>query len=369
MIPFYRPSLGKEEISEVSKVIKSGWIGLGPKTEEFEKRLEEYLGKEHIVSTNSATAALHLSLILSGVKEGDEVISPSLTFVSTNHVILYQKATPVFCDVNSDTLCADPKDIVKKISNKTKAIIVVHYGGHAVDMDPILKAAKKRKIAVIEDAAHAFGGKYKGRMLGTIGDYGCFSFHAVKNIAMADGGAIYTKKLKDVERIKKLRWMGINKDTWNRAGGKKYSWHYDVNELGYKYHPCDILSAIGVVQLRKFDKVLLRKKAIYDSYMKGLGNLKWLKLPLEKPYEKNALHNFCVQLENRDKLVEYLQQKGIGTSVHYVPNHHYKMYKKYKSDIPVTENVWKKILLLPFFSELTNKEIRYIINSVRSFQK
>jgi len=140
--------------------------------------------------------------ILAGVKEGDEVISPAFTFVSTNHVILYQKATPVFCDIDEETLCADPKDIISKITPKTKAIIVVHYGGHAVDMDPIIKVAKKKNIAVIEDAAHAFGGMYKGKMLGTIGDYGCFSFHAVKNIAMADGGAIFCKTAVQAKKIK-----------------------------------------------------------------------------------------------------------------------------------------------------------------------
>ncbi len=367
MIPFYRPSLGNEEIEEVSEVIKSGWIGLGPKTQEFEESLQKYLGATYVTATNSATAALHLALILAGVKEGDEVISPSFTFVSTNHVILYQKATPVFCDIDADTLCADPNDIIKKITPKTKAIIVVHYGGHAVDMDPILKIAKKKKIIVIEDAAHAFGGKYKGKMLGTIGDFGCFSFHAVKNIAMADGGALFTKSVRHTKKIKELRWMGISKDTWQRSGNKKYSWYYDVGELGYKYHPCDVLSAIGVAQLKKFPKVLKRKREIYDMYNRGLSNVEWLSLPVEKEYEVNALHNFAIRLKQRDKLAAHLKEKGIGTSVHYIPNNHYKMYKKFKSNIPVTEKVWKEVLLLPFFPDLTDKNVNYIINSIKSF--
>lgn len=368
MIPFYRPSLGQEELDEVSKVIKTGWIGLGPKTEEFEEKLQKYLNAKFITATNSATAALHLALILAGVKEGDEVISPAFTFISTNHVILYQRAIPVFCDIDKDTLCADPQDIIKKITPKTKAIIVVHYGGHAVDMDPIMKIAKKKKIAVIEDAAHAFGGKYKGKMLGTIGDYGCFSFHAVKNIAMADGGAIFCKNATQAKRIKELRWMGISKDTWQRAEGKKYSWYYNVEELGFKYHPCDILAAIGIAQLKKFPKVLKRKRQIYEMYSKGLQGIDWLTLPVDRSYEVNALHNFCIRLKKRDKLSEYLKEKGIGTSVHYIPNNHYKMYKKFSAEIPVTEKLWKEVLLLPFFPGLTDKNVEYIIESIRSFQ-
>lgn len=368
-IPFYKPSLGKEEVEEVSKVIESGWIGLGPKTEELEQKLEKFLGKKYIVSTSSATAALHLALIIAGVKENDEVITPAFTFVSTNHVILYQRAIPVFCDIDPVTLCADPQDIIKKITPKTKAIIVMHYGGNAVDMDPIMKVARKKKIVVIEDAAHAFGGQYKGKMLGTIGDLGCFSFHAVKNLAMADGGAIFTKSSSRVKKLKQLRWMGISRDTWNRSKTKKYSWYYDVPELGYKYHTNDVQAAIGVAQLKKLPQVMKRKNAILKMYEEGLKDISWLTFPKQKPYEVDGLHNFCIQTKYRDELAEYLQMKGIGTSVHYVPNNRYKMYKKYKADIPVTNQAWRRVLLLPFFSTLTNQEVKYIISTIRSFKK
>jgi perosamine synthetase len=369
MIQVFKPSMFDEEVEAVARVIKSGWIGLGPETEKFEKNIEKFIGKEHIVSTNSATAALHLALIVSGVGAGDEVISPALTFVSTNHVILYQKATPVFCDVDPQTLCADPLDIIKKITKKTKAIFVVHYGGHAVDMDPIMKVAKEKNIAVIEDAAHALGGFYKGKPLGTIGTLGSYSFHAIKGVAMADGGALFTSKKSVADLLRRLRWMGISKDTWKRTGSKQYSWYYDVTEVGFKYHPNDVLSALGNVQLKKFPSVLKKKRQIFNRYNKGLSDISWLELPIEREGTVSALQNYCIKVEKRDKLSEYLAAKGIGTTVHYIPNNHYRMYKQFKAEIPVTEKVWKKILLLPFHPELTDDNIDYIIESIQKFKR
>lgn len=368
MIQVFKPFMQDEEIREVARVIKSGWIGLGPETEKFEKNLENFIGRKYIVSTNSATAALHLALIVAGVKDGDEVISPALSFVSTNHVILYQRATPVFCDIDPDTLCADPLDIERKISKKTKAIILVHYGGHAVDMDPVLSIAKKHKIAVIEDSAHALGGTYKGKMLGTLADLGCYSFHAVKGVAMADGGAIFTPKKIVSEKLLKLRWMGINKDTWKRAAKGKYSWHYDVESIGFKYHTNDILSAMGNVQLKRYPKVLAIKRKIYENYNRQLSSISWLATPVEKSYTRSALHNYCIKTKFRDKLSSFLAEKGIASTVHYIPNNHYKMYKEFSGKIPVTEKVWKKILLLPFHPALSLKEQGYIIDTIKKFK-
>lgn len=368
MIQVFKPYMFDEEIAGAAEVIRSGWIGLGPKTDEFEKKLEEYIGKQHIIATNSATAALHLAMIGAGITEGDEVITPALTFVSTNHVVLYQKGTPVFCDVDPVTLCADPQDILKKITKKTKAITVVHYGGHAVDMDPILKVAKEKGIVVIEDNAHGLGGFYKGKPLGTLGDFGCYSFHAIKGVAMADGGAIYTKKKRDAELFRRLRWMGISKDTWKRTSKTKYSWYYSVEELGFKYHPNDILSAIALVQLKRYPSILKRKREIYEMYQEGLKDLSWVELPLEREYAQSALHNFCIKVPKRNQLATYLANKKIATTVHYIPNNHYDMYKDFSADIPVTEKVWKRILLLPFHPHLTNEEIEYIISTIRKYK-
>lgn len=368
MISVFKPYMDDEEVEAVAHVIKSGWIGLGPETEKLERNIEKFLNSRYIVSTNSATAALHLALIIAGVEKGDEVISPALTFVSTNHVILYQQANPVFCDIDRDTLCADPDDIIKKITNKTKAIIVVHFGGHPVDMDPIIKIAKEKNITVIEDTAHGLGGFYKDKPLGTIADIGTYSFHAIKGVAMGDGGAIYTKQKAIAEKLMKLRWMGINKDTWKRTDDNKYSWYYEVDEVGYKYHPNDILSAIGNVQLKKYPKILKRKREIYDAYNKNFRDLSYAQIPEEKPYAKSALHNYCIKLKERNKLSEYLAENGIGTTVHYIPNNHYKMYQKFSADIPVTEKIWKEILLLPFHPGLSDNEVDHIITTVKKFK-
>lgn len=359
--------MGQEEIDAVSRVLKSGWIGLGPETALFEKNLERFLGKKHVVTTNSATSALHLALIISGVTEGDEVIAPALTFVSTNHVILYQKATPVFCDVDPVTLCANPLDIISKITPKTKAIIVVHYAGHPVDMDPLVKIAREKNITLIEDNAHGLGGEYKGKKLGTIGDIGCFSFHAVKGVAMGDGGALWVGSKKTADTLKELRWMGISKDTWKRSDEKSYSWEYKVPLLGYKYHTNDILAAIGNVQLKNYPKALKRKTQIRKMYTEGLNNLTWLTLPRTQSYAKHGEHTYFVQLDNRDALIDYLAERDIATGVHYEPNNHYPMYKDFSADIPVTEAVWKKTLLLPFYTELTDKEVKTIISAIQSF--
>ena len=230
MIPVFRPSMGEDEVNAVSSVIRSGWIGLGPKTKEFEDNFSKYIGSRYAVAVNSATSALHLAMLVMGVKRDDEVITTPMTFVSTNHAILYCDATPVFCDIESDTLNIDASKIEALITTKTKAIVVVHFGGYPVDMDSINSIATQNNLKVIEDCAHGCGGEYKNRKLGSIGDIGTFSFHAVKNLATGDGGMLTTDDPTIYSKLMKLRWLGINKDTWSREENdtKQYSWYYDV---------------------------------------------------------------------------------------------------------------------------------------------
>ncbi|MCL4458576.1 MAG: DegT/DnrJ/EryC1/StrS family aminotransferase [Chloroflexi bacterium] len=369
MIPVFKPSVDEEELEALREVLASGWIGLGPKTKEFEQQFANYIGTKYAVGFNSATAALHMSVVISNLGPGDEVISPSLTFISTNHVILYVGATPVFADIEEDTLCVSPADIERKITAKTRAIMVVHYGGHPCDMDPIMEIARARGITVIEDAAHACGSEYKGRKAGTLGNLGCFSFHAVKNLTTGEGGMITTNSEEEAKRLLKLRWMGITKDTWKRSEtGERYSWYYEVEEVGFKNHMSDIAAAIGIIQLRKLAQSNARRRQIVKQYSEAFADLDWLQTPVEKEWAKSACHNYVVKVEKRDRFMAHLQEAGIASSVHYIPNHHYAMYKQYSADVPLTERVWTKLVTLPLYPDLTASDSDRIITAVRSFK-
>ena len=367
MIPVFKPSFGEEELEALREPFRTGWIGLGPKTKEFEQKFAEYIGTTFAVAVNSGTAALHLALKAISIA-GMEVITTPMTFISTNHVILYNSGIPVFADIEPDTLNISLKEIQRNITAKTKAILVVHYGGHACDMDPILAIANEANIHVVEDAAHGCGGEYKGQKLGSFGDLGCFSFHAVKNMSTGEGGMITTDDPELYGRLLKLRWMGISKDTWSREEkDEKYSWYYNVEEVGFKCHMNDIPAAIGLVQLKKLEKMNQRRQEITERYNESLKNLKWLETPVIKPYAKSSHHNYVIKVEERDPLNLYLQEKGISTGVHYVPNNHYEMYRPFRGETPVSDSAWKKLLTLPLFPDLKDEEVDFIIREIREF--
>lgn len=370
MIPVFRPSMGDEEIKEVASVLKSGWIGLGPKTQEFEEKFTKYVGAKYAIAVNSCTAALHLGLKIMEV-DGGEVITTPLTFVSTNHAILYNNAAPVFADVEEDTLNIRVDEIEKLITPRTKAVLVVHYGGHPCDMDPILEIAEEKNIKVIEDAAHAAGSEYKGKKIGSIGDVTCFSFHAVKNLATGDGGMITVNGEELAKKLKKLYWLGISRGTWDRSKNKAYRWEYNVEDLGYKYHMNDIMAAIGLVQLSKLEKNNLRRKEITRRYNEAFADIDWIETPIEKSYCKSANHNYVVKVLNgkRNELITYLADKEISASVHYIPNHLYEMYSSYYRKLPVAESVWKKLVTLPLFPDLKKEEVEFIIENIRKFNQ
>lgn len=364
-IPLFTPHVGEEEIEAVSEVLRSKWWGLGPKTEEFENRFASYIGTKYAIAVNSATAALHLALHAFNITSG-EILVPSMTFVSTALVANYNNCTPVFVDVKEDTLTMDIEDLKKKITRNSKAIIPVHYGGHTCDMDEINQIAQEHNLKVIEDAAHAAGGEYKGRKAGSLADIGCFSFHAVKNLATADGGMITTNDEEVDKRLRKLRWLGISKDTFSRDE-KKYHWNYQIDEIGFKYHMNDFTAALGLAQLTKLDQLNNRRREIFEKYNQELKGI--VTTPIEKEHIKSAIHNYAIKVpeEKRDALMEFLAEKEISTGVHYIPLHHHPIYKDSKADVPVSEQVWKKIVLLPMFPSLTDEQVDYIINSVKEF--
>lgn len=370
MIPVFKPCVGEEELLAIKEVLESGWLGLGPKTALFEERFREYVGARYAVALNSCTAALHLGLKVLGVGEGDEVAVPSLTFVSTVHAILYNGAKPIFVDVDEETLNMDVEDLKRKITHRTKVILPVHYAGHPVELDQILEIARSNGMYVVEDAAHACGAEYKGKKIGSISDITCFSFHAVKNLTTGEGGMITTSNEEFDHRLRKLRWVGINRDTWTRTLPIKrpsYAWQYDVEELGYKYHLHDIASAMGLVQLRKLDRMNERRHQIFHIYNEALRGIDGLEVPIEKDYVKSSHHIYCLKVRDRDRLISHLKENDIAPGVHYLPCHLHSYYRGMEVELPVTERVWKRLVSLPMYPDLSDDEIERVIQAVRSF--
>lgn len=365
-IPVFRPSYTKRELDEVIKVLKSYWWGMGPKTAEFEKQFAEFVGAEYAVGLNSATAALDLGLKALGIS-GGEIITPALTFVSTALVGLYNNCKVVFADVEEDTLCMDPDDVIKKITKDTKAIIIVHYAGHPVDLDRFRFRNPKTNetIPLIEDCAHAAGSYYKEKHVGTFGALGCFSFHPVKNIATTDGGMITTNRKGLYKKLIPLRWCGIDKSTWERSG-KKYSWDYVINTVGYKMHMNDVAAALGLVQLSRLEKMNRRRRRIKELYDQGLSGLEWLRLPVEKGWARSSWHLYTVRCEKREELMDWLAKHQIATTGHYKPLYLYPIFKN-ERNTPITKREWKKIVVLPMYPDLTDAQVEYVVGTIRKF--
>ena len=366
MIEVFRPNMGDEEVAEVSSVLRSGWIGLGPKTAEFEKRFAAFSGTGYCVGLSSGTAALDMAMKLLEVNHGHEVIVPTMTFVSTAHAVCSNLATPIFVDVDPVTMNLDIEDVERKISPRTRAIIPVHYGGRPVDMDALRQIAGD--IPIVEDCAHAAGSRYMGKPVGGLGDIGCFSFHAVKNLAMGDGGAITMNHHAWYERAKKLRWLGIDKGTWDRTEmDRSYWWEYQVEEIGLKCHMNDISASIGLVQLKKLPKMNARRRDIVRMYMEGLGDIEQVELPPQDDDQyESSWHIFHIKCESRDELSIFLQENKINTGVHYKPIHVYPCYGN-RTYLKTAEALFKCILSLPMYPSLTDGQVEYVIEKIRQF--
>lgn len=367
-IPLFDLNFNKEEEDAVIETLRSKWISTGPKTIEFETKFAEMLGVNYALALANCTVSLHLAMILSGVCEGDEVICPSLTFVATVNAIRYVNAIPIFADVKSyEDLTIDPDDIVNKISNKTKAIIVMHYGGFACNMDRIMDIAIKHNLKVIEDACHGPMADYKGRKIGTIGDIGCFSFFSNKNISTGEGGMLITNNEELYRKAKLLRSHGMTNLSYDRSKG--HSTSYDVVELGYNYRIDDIRSAIGIVQLGKLGDDLLRRKEIRALYVIKLSDISKIIIPFSNRTEFSSNYIFPIILKDsnekkRNKLRDELHELGIQTSVHYPAVHRFLIYDKYRQKLPNTEYIADNEISLPMFGTLENAQIDYIANAL-----
>lgn len=377
-IQLFKPHVSSKAVQAVGETLVSGWLGLGPRVAEFEKAFSKYVGYDHSVAVglNSCTAALHLALICAGIGEGDEVITTPMTFVSTNHVILYVGAKPVFCDIGLD-MNMNAELIEHKITGKTKAILCVHYSGNPCDLETIYAIAEKHDLAVIEDAAHACGAAYDDRKIGGYSRYKksavCFSFHAVKNMPTGDGGMVVTPNSEWAERMRCLRWMGIDKDTITRTeeikasklSASTYSWKYGVGELGFKYHMIDINAAMGIEHLKELDSTNQLRVNIARRYGELLGEVEGLELLPLNSRGQSSWCSFPVFVVRRDFLVSKLKENGVHPGVHYEPNYHFPMYHDYSTYCPVAEDLFEKVLLLPMHIGLTDEDVEYVCEIVR----
>ena len=373
MIPIAKPTIGKEELQNVEKVFKTNWLGMGSFVYEFEKRIEKYIGVKYVIATNTGTTAIHLALASIGIKPGDEVIVPSLTFAGSVQPIKNLGAKPIFCEVEKDTLNIDVQDMSRRITKKTKAVIVVHYGGLSCDMDPILKITKKKKIKVIEDAAHAFGSKYKGRKIGSFGDLACFSFDPIKNLTCGEGGCVTTNNPKLAEVLRRKRLLGISKDTWMRYKNKR-SWFYEIVTEGYRYHMSNINAAVGLAQFEKLKKFIDKKKKLVKAYDECFKSLKEISL-LRRNYKETAPFNYTIRiLQNKSKIsrnnfVRKMEKNGISVGINYIPNHIQPFFRPYRVKLPVTEKIWKEIVSLPLYYDMGKKEFDKVVKTVKKLIK
>ena len=373
-IPFHRPVIDEDEIRSVVETLESGWLTTGPKVKTFEEDFGRYVGCKHAIAVNSGTAALHIALDAIGITEGDEVIVPAMTFAATAEVVLYFKAQPILVDCQRDTLNLDPTQIEAAITAKTKAIIPVHFGGQPCEMDRILDIAKKHKLKVIEDAAHALPASYQGRKVGTIGDITCFSFYATKTITTGEGGMATTENSEWAERMRIMSLHGISHDAWKRYT-KEGSWYYEILYPGFKYNLTDIAAAIGIEQLKKCDELWEARQRIAMNYAKAFADLQEIQVPSCRNDVQHAWHLFVIQLNlerlkiNRNQFIEALREKEIGTSVHFIPLHLHPYYRDkfgYKpEDFPNATAVFERIISLPIYPKMTEGNVRDVIVAVR----
>lgn len=373
-IRLFKPSLGNEEINSIKKIFKRSWIGYGPEVKKFENSWSKFIGIKYSVGVTSCSAALHIALASKNFKKKKKVLVPAMTFTATAAAALYNDLEPVFVDINEYDLNINFDDLKRKYSKDCVAVIPVHVGGHPCAMEKIIPWAKKKKLLVIEDCAHTAGGIYKGKTLGTWGDISCFSFEEKKMLTTGDGGMICTNNRKLASKFKILSFHGWNKDPWtrhkksiNKTNFKEKHWYYQIKELGFKYNMNDLMAAIGLAQLKKLNTFNLKRNIILKKYFKGIKDCKNIKPYLNKQLKDVAYWMFAIRSNKRDKLISFLKEKGIATSVYWIPVPLHPLYYKYKSKIPVARKVWKELVTLPMYSDIKPNQIDFIIKSVKEF--
>ena len=376
-LPYALPDIGEAEQAAVGKAMASGWVTTGPNARAFEQEFATYLGGNvTALAVSSATAGLHLAVEAIGVGPGDEVIVPTLTFTATAEVVRYMGADPIVADIDPATLNIDPADIERRITERTKAIIVVHYGGLACDMDAILAIARRHGLRVIEDAAHAFPTMYRGALIGTLtSDITVFSFYANKTMTTGEGGMVVTRDAALAERMRVMRLHGINRDAFDRFQSKTPAWYYEVVAPGYKYNLNDMAAALGCVQLTRIDAFAERRNALAHRYQDAFAGLPIIDAPRPAQGDTHAWHIYAIRLmvsdddlDTRARFIEALSTAGIGTSVHYIPLHRQPYWRDTygltAAEYPQADRAYHGLVSLPLYTLMSNADQDRVIEAV-----
>lgn len=374
-LPFHLPEIGEEEIQTVVETLRSGWLTSGPMVKQFENAFAEKIGAPHAVAVNSCTAALHLALDAIGIQEGDEVIVPTMTFAATGEVVTYFKAKPVLADCRPDTLCIDVDHVEKLITKKTKAIVPVHFAGQPCEMDRILELAKFHNLRVIEDAAHALPARYRGQLVGSIGDITCFSFYAIKTITTGEGGMATTHNPEWADRMRIMSLHGISRDAWKRYTSQG-SWQYEILYPGFKYNMTDMAASLGVHQLNKCDRFWKTRVGYAKYYTESFQDNDALMLPMTRDEVEHAWHLYVIQLDldklriHRNQFMDLLKKANIGASVHFIPLHLHPYYRNTfgysPADCPTATAVFDRIVSLPIYPKMTHADIQDVVDVVQT---
>ncbi|GKV64850.1 MULTISPECIES: UDP-4-amino-4,6-dideoxy-N-acetyl-beta-L-altrosamine transaminase [unclassified Sporosarcina] len=371
-LSYGKQSIDEEDIEAVVSTLRSPFLTQGPKVEEFEKKLADYVGAKYAVAFSNGTAALHGACYAAGIREGDEVITTPITFAATSNAVLYCGGTPVFADIDVATYNIDPEEIKKKITTKTKAIIPVDFTGQPVDLDAIMSIAKEHNLLVIEDGAHSLGAYYKGRKVGSQADMTMFSFHPVKPITTGEGGIITTDSKQYYEKLKLFRSHGIQKTPYSLEQG---DWYYEMTDLGFNYRMNDIQASLGISQLNKLDDFVERRKEIAALYNEKLADIPGIILPKQLEETESGWHLYMIQLDgrlvkkSRREVFEEMRALNIGVHVHYIPVYWHPYYRElgYERGIcPVTERWYERALTLPIFPGMNEKDVNDVVGALKS---
>jgi dTDP-4-amino-4,6-dideoxygalactose transaminase len=363
-LPFSRPSIGEEEIREVTDCLRSGWITTGPRTVQFEKEFAAYTGAKQALALSSGTAALHCVYWALGLGPGDEIICPSLTWPATANMALALGAKVVFADIDRATRQIDPGSVKKAITARTRAIVPVHFAGAPADLDALREIAGP-SIRIIEDAAHAVGTEYRGGRIGSHGHPAIFSFHPIKDITTGEGGMLTLDDGALADRVKLFKFHGVSRDAW-KAYGAAAAAHYDTVLPGFKYNLTDIASALGIHQLRKLDRFIDLRRAIAERYLEKLAGVRGLELPQAPSYpHRHAWHLFTILVERRDEFMAKLKDQNIGSGLHFEAVHRTTLYKDSATPLPQTEYVCDRIVSLPLFPDMSGQDVEDVVAAVR----